>query len=58
MKLLAVNGSPRKTWNTAQLLQQVVAGARAQGADAELVHLRDLKYTGCKVVFRVYSASQ
>ena len=28
MKLLAVNGSPRKKWNTAQLLTQVVEGAR------------------------------
>lgn len=51
MKLLAVNGSPRKTWNTAQLLQRVVAGAQAGGAEAELVHLRDLKYTGCVSCF-------
>lgn len=47
MKLLAVNGSPRKKWNTAQLLEQVVAGAREKGAEAELVHLRDYHYTGC-----------
>lgn len=47
MKLLAVNGSPRKTWNTAQLLEQITAGAQAEGADTELVHLRDLNYTGC-----------
>ena len=51
MELLAVNGSPRKTWNTAQLLQRVVAGAQAGGAEAELVHLRDLKYTGCVSCF-------
>lgn len=47
MRLLAVNGSPRKTKNTGQLLEQVVAGAKSRGADAELVHLRDVKYTGC-----------
>lgn len=47
MKVLAVNGSPRKKWNTAQLLERVVAGAESKGAEAELVHLRDLRYTGC-----------
>ncbi|MBQ3060616.1 MAG: flavodoxin family protein [Desulfovibrio sp.] len=51
MRLLAINGSPRKNWNTAQLLEQVVAGAKTAGADAELVHLRDLKYTGCVSCF-------
>lgn len=51
MKLLAVNGSPRKKWNTAKLLTQVVEGAREAGAEAELVHLVDLKYTGCKSCF-------
>lgn len=47
MKLLAVNGSPREHNNTAQLLERAVAGARSAGADAELVHLRDLHFTGC-----------
>jgi multimeric flavodoxin WrbA len=47
MKLLAVNGSPRKNKNTARLLEQVVAGAGEKGAETELVHLRDLRYTGC-----------
>ena len=51
MQLLAINGSPRKTWNTAQLLKQVVAGAEACGAQTELIHLRDLKYTGCLSCF-------
>jgi hypothetical protein len=43
-KLVAVNGSPRKQWNTAQLLAKVVEGARAAGMDAKLVHLYDLDY--------------
>ena len=48
MKLLAVNGSPRKAWNTASLLAEVVKGAESAGAEAELVHLRDLgPYKGC-----------
>ena len=47
MKLIAINGSPRTSWNTAQLLQKVVEGAQAAGAEAELIHLRNLKFTGC-----------
>ena len=48
MKLLAVNGSPRKNMNTGSLLEKVVEGAASQGAEAELVHLRDLEaYRGC-----------
>jgi multimeric flavodoxin WrbA len=47
MKILAINGSPRKTMNTAALLEKIVQGAAAQGADAELVHLYDLAFKGC-----------
>ncbi len=51
MKLLAVNGSPRKKWNTGQLLEKVVEGAAAKGAEAELVQLRELRFTGCVSCF-------
>ena len=47
MKVLAINGSPRRSKNTALLLEKVVQGATSAGAWAELVHLRDLKYSGC-----------
>lgn len=47
MKLLAINGSPRKSKNTGKLLEQTVAGAKAQGADAELVHLGPFLFKGC-----------
>ncbi len=47
MKVIAVNGSPRKNWNTAQLLQQALKGAESVGAETELVNLYDLKYRGC-----------
>lgn len=47
MKLLAINGSPRKAMNTGSLLREVVRGAASRGAEAELVHLRDLAYKGC-----------
>ncbi|MDR2550415.1 MAG: flavodoxin family protein [Desulfobulbus sp.] len=51
MHVLAINGSPRKTWNTATLLTKVLEGAAAQGASIELVHLYDLDYKGCTSCF-------
>ncbi len=53
MKVIAINGSPRKKWNTAQLLNKALEGAKSQGAETELVNLYDLEYKGCKVVFHV-----
>jgi multimeric flavodoxin WrbA len=47
MKVIAFNGSPRKKWNTATLLENALEGARSQGAETELVHLYDLDYKGC-----------
>jgi multimeric flavodoxin WrbA len=51
MKVLAINGSPRKTWNTATLLKKALKGAASWGADTELIHLYDLKFTGCTSCF-------
>jgi hypothetical protein len=39
MYILAINGSPRKSWNTAKLLQSALKGAEDCGADTELIHL-------------------
>jgi multimeric flavodoxin WrbA len=39
MKAIAFNGSPRKRWNTAQMLEKVLEGAAEAGASTELVHL-------------------
>jgi multimeric flavodoxin WrbA len=47
MKVIAVNGSPRKKGNTASLLESALQGAAAQGAQIELIHLYDLNYKGC-----------
>lgn len=47
MKVLAFNGSPRKNWNTAILLNKALEGASSQGAETELIHLYDLNYKGC-----------
>ena len=47
MKIIAMNGSPRKNWNTETLLNKVLEGAASQGAETELVNLYDLRYQGC-----------
>lgn len=51
MKVIAVNGSPRKKWNTARLLEKTLEGAAAAGAEAKLVHLYDLSFQGCASCF-------
>lgn len=51
MNVLAINGSPRKNWNTATLLGQALEGAASQGAQTELIHLYDLTYKGCTSCF-------
>ncbi len=51
MKVLAINGSPRKQWNTASLLGKALEGAASQGAETELIHLYDLDYKGCLSCF-------
>ncbi len=51
MKIIAVNGSPRKQNNTATLLQKALDGAASVGVETKLVHLYDLTYTGCVSCF-------
>lgn len=57
MNIFAINGSPRKTKNTATLLQHALNGAVAGAKDAgyaasdihsTLIHLYEYTYTGCK----------
>jgi multimeric flavodoxin WrbA len=47
MKVIAINGSPRKGWNTDTLLNKALEGAASKGAETELIHLYDLNYKGC-----------
>ena len=46
-KIFAVNGSPRKNGNTAQLLQKTLEGAASAGAEVKLIQLADLNFSGC-----------
>ncbi|EHQ89455.1 flavodoxin family protein [Desulfosporosinus youngiae] len=51
VKVLSVNGGPRKNWNTDTLLQKALEGAESVGAQTEAVHLYDLNYKGCTSCF-------
>lgn len=50
-KVIAINGSPRKNGNTAQLLHKALEGAKNNGAETEMIHLVDLSYQGCVSCF-------
>lgn len=51
MKAIFYNASPRKKFNTAQMLESAMKGATDAGAECELVHLFDYQYTGCRSCF-------
>ncbi len=51
MKIIAINGSPRKNQNTATLLNKALEGAASNGAETEMIHLYDYNYKGCKSCF-------
>ena len=48
MKTIIINASPRKNWNTAQLLKEAKKGAESGGAETEYIDLYDLTFTGCR----------
>lgn len=51
MRAIAVNGSPRKAGNTAELLGKALEGAAAAGAETRIIHLYDLSFKGCTSCF-------
>ena len=51
MKAIFINGSPRKNWNTAQMLDNAMQGAADAGFEVERVNLFDYEFTGCKSCF-------
>lgn len=46
-KVIAISGSPRRTWNTATLLEKALEGASSKGAETKFIHLYDLDFRGC-----------
>lgn len=51
MKVLGINGSARKGWNTQTLVKKALEGAADAGADTELVDLYDEPIKGCLECF-------
>lgn len=51
MKIIGINGSPRKNKNSAQLLDHALKGAADAGAQTVRYDLFDLKFTGCLSCF-------
>ena len=48
MKTIVINASPRKKWNTAEIMQSAQKGAESVGAEVEYFNLYDLVFTGCR----------
>ena len=51
MRIVAINGSPRRSWNTEIMLNKAIEGAKENGADVEVYNLYDMKFSGCKSCF-------
>lgn len=51
MKIIGINGSPRKNGNSAAMLEAALAGAGEQRAETERIDLFDLDYSGCHSCF-------
>lgn len=49
--MILINGSPRKNWNTAKILQKIQEGAESAGVETKIVNLFDYKFHGCKSCF-------
>lgn len=50
-KVVILNGSPRKNFNTAKLLKEAQRGAESVGAEVEYFNLYDIDFKGCMSCF-------
>ena len=48
MKTIIINASPRKKWNTAEIMQSAQKGAESVGAETEYINLYDIDFKGCR----------
>ncbi len=48
MKTIVINASPRKKWNTAEIMQSAQKGAESAGSETEYYNLYDLSFMGCR----------
>ena len=50
-KVIVLNASPRKNFNTAQLLKEAQKGTEAAGTEVEYFNLYDYNFLGCRSCF-------
>ena len=50
-KVIVLNGSPRRNFNTAKLLKEAQKGAESSGAEVEYINLYDMDFKGCMSCF-------
>lgn len=55
MKVVAVNGSPRKDGNTTALIKHVFAVLEEEGVETELIELRGKKIKGCIACLKCFA---
>ena len=52
MKIVVINGSPRKTWNTSKLLKKFVEGMQSvKEVEVKEIFVYDYNFTGCRSCF-------
>lgn len=51
MKVVGFVGSPRKTGNTATIVNEVLRGAQESGAETQVFHLHQLGIRGCQACY-------
>ncbi len=51
MRIIALNCSPRRGWNTAQMLESALKGAADNGAETQMYHLYSMDFRGCSSCF-------
>ena len=47
MKTIVINASPRKRWNTSQIMKSASEGAKSVGASVKYIDLYDIDLKGC-----------
>lgn len=51
MKVIGINGSPRRNWNTQTLVKKALEGAASMGTETELIDLCTKTFHGCMACF-------
>jgi len=57
LKVIGINGSPRRNRNTAIMLKNALEGATSKGAETKLINLYDFKFQGCISCFACKKAA-